>query len=186
MYQPNKGNILSNQSAITQEPTPSNFFVESAIQKEAVEPEIEVIPDPNLEFFIVTPEPSQDTELVEEPQQQEDEVNQDVATHEPTSLEILAEAPSQPRTTDPEVELIPDVEMGEDEQMQSQLSRDTEVFGEQYYISRDVEIETQEEVVTQEPTSSQLNAEAAKKEFQEKDVVTQEPTSSESMVEVPT
>ena len=61
----------------------------------------------------MTLEPSQNTELVEEPQQQEDEVNQDVATQEPTSSEILIEAPSQPRTIDPEVEFILDVELGE-------------------------------------------------------------------------
>ena len=78
----------------------------------------------------MTPEPSQDTDLVEEPQQQEDEVNQDVTTQEPTSSEVLAEAPSQPRKIDPEVYLIPDVELGEDEKMQSQSSGDTEVFGE--------------------------------------------------------
>ena len=48
-----------------------------------------------------------------------------------------------------------------------------------------MEIETQEEVVTQEPTSSQLNVEAAEGEFQENDAVTQEPASSELMVEVP-
>ena len=41
-----------------------------------------------------------------------------------------------------------------------------------------MEIEIQEEVVTQEPMSSELNAEVSKGEFQEKDVVTQEPTSS--------
>ena len=95
-----------------------NFFVEAAIQEEIGKPEIEVIPDPNLEFLTVTPEPSQDTDLVEESQQQEDiEVNQDVATKEPTSSEILVEAPFQPSTTDSEVELIPDVELGEDEHM---------------------------------------------------------------------
>ena len=107
------------------------------------------------------------------------------------------------------MELIPDVELGEDEQMQSQSSGDIEVFGEYSYLSGDmevtqeqfqqneemggqdvdtqepvvmhppvkatteiqvvvaetqayVEIEVQEEVVTQEPTSSQLNIEAAK------------------------
>ena len=58
MDQPNIGNIESNQSATTQEPTPSEFFVESSIKKESVKPEIEVIPDPNLEFLTVTPEPS--------------------------------------------------------------------------------------------------------------------------------
>ena len=62
--------------------------------------------------------------------------------------------------------------------MQSHPSGDTEVFKEQSYLLGDVEFETQEEVVTQEPTSSQLNFEASKGEFQEKDVVTQEPASS--------
>ena len=46
--QPNEGNIEANQGAITQEPTPSEIFVEAAIQEEAGKPEIEVIPDPNL------------------------------------------------------------------------------------------------------------------------------------------
>ena len=66
MDQPNIGNIEANRSGATQEPTPLEFFVESAIQKESVKLEIEVIPDPNLEFLTVTPEPSQDTELVED------------------------------------------------------------------------------------------------------------------------
>ena len=50
----------------------------------------------------------------------------------------------------------------------------------------DVEIEIQEEVVTQEPTSSQLNAVVVEGELQGKDAVTQEPTPSELMAEVPT
>ena len=46
------------------------------------EPEVETIPDLNLEVFTMTPEQSQDTELVEgEIQQQENvEVDQDVVT----------------------------------------------------------------------------------------------------------
>ena len=32
------------------------------------------------------------------------------------------------------MDIIPDVELGEDEQMQSQSSGDTEVFGEQFHI----------------------------------------------------
>ena len=47
------------------------------------------------------------------------------------------------RTTDPEVDIIPHVELGEDEQMQLQSSGDTKVFGEQSYISGDMEV-TQE------------------------------------------
>ena len=57
---------------------------------------------------------------MEESQQQEyTEVNQDVATQEPTSSGILVEAPFQMRTIDLQVDIIPDVELGEDEQMQS-------------------------------------------------------------------
>ena len=62
-------------------------------------------------------------------QQEDIEFNQDVSTKEPTSSEILAETPFQPRKTDPKVDIIPDVELGEDERMQSQSSGDTEVFG---------------------------------------------------------
>ena len=67
--QPNKGNIESNQGVFTQEPAPSEFFVEISIQEEAGKPKIEVIPNLNLKCFTVTPEPSQDTELMEESQQ---------------------------------------------------------------------------------------------------------------------
>ena len=49
--------------------------------------------------------------------------------------------------------------------MQSQSSGNIEVFGEQSYLLEDVEIKTNEEVVTQEPTSSQLNAEVIEGEF---------------------
>ena len=49
-----------------------------------------------------------------------------------------------------------------------------------------VEIEIQEEVVTQEPTSSQFTTKVAEGELQEKDAVTQEPTPSEIMAKVPT
>ena len=54
------------------------------------EPGIENILEFNEEVCIVTPELSQDTELIEmESQQQENkEFNQDVATQEPTSLDI--------------------------------------------------------------------------------------------------
>ena len=69
MDQPNIGNIEAKQSASTQEPTPSKIFVEYTIKKESIQPEIEVIPDPNLEFLTMTPETSQDTDLVEESQQ---------------------------------------------------------------------------------------------------------------------
>ena len=52
------------------------------------EPEMENNLEFNEEVCTVTPDPSQDTELIEmESQQQENkEFNQDVATQEPTSL----------------------------------------------------------------------------------------------------
>ena len=46
------------------------MFVEAATQLEVSEPEVETIPNLNLGVFTMTPEQSQDTELVEgEPQQ---------------------------------------------------------------------------------------------------------------------
>ena len=74
------------------------------------------------------------------------------------------------RTTDPEVDIIPYVELGEDEQMQLQSSGDTKVFGEQSYISGDMEV-TQEkfqqheeirgqDVDTQEPVVLHLSVKA--------------------------
>ena len=58
------------------------MFVEAATQMETSEPEVETIPDLNLSVFTITLELSQDTKLVEEePQQQENvEVDQDVVT----------------------------------------------------------------------------------------------------------
>ena len=57
------------------------------------EPEIENNLEFNEEVYTVNPKPSQDIELIEmEPKQQKnEEVNQDVVTQEPTSLEISME-----------------------------------------------------------------------------------------------
>ena len=122
---------------------------------EAIELEVETIPDLNLEVFTMTPEQSQDTKLVEgENQQQENvEAEQDVVTQEPTSLGNLVDTPIQLGTTELEVYIILDLELGEDEQMQSQpsgdteafrdyshLSGDTEEFGDQSHLSRDTEM----------------------------------------------
>ena len=198
------------------------MFVEAATQLEVSELEVETIPDLNLGVLTMTPEQSQDTELVEgELQQQENvEVDQDVVTQEPTSSENLAETPIRLGATDLEVEIIPNVEVGEDEQMQSQQSRDTEAFGDQSHLSGDTEIlrdqphiswdmeVTQEkpkfledleerEVVTQEPTSLQLPVEATTKNQEvlaksqedtetrtQEDLATQEPTTSPLAAEV--
>ena len=85
---------MGKEDADTQKPAPSELFFEPSIQEEEGKPEIEVILDMNWEVLTVTPEPSQDTELIEESQQQQDiEVNQDVATQEPTFSEILVGTP---------------------------------------------------------------------------------------------
>ena len=52
------------------------------------------------------------------------------------------------------MDVIPDVELEEDEQMQSQSSGDTEVFGEQSYILRDMEV-TQEKFQQHEEMGGQ-------------------------------
>ena len=56
--QPNEGNIEANQGANTQEPAPSEIFVEAGIEEEIGKLDIEVIPNPNLEVLSVTQEPS--------------------------------------------------------------------------------------------------------------------------------
>ena len=93
------------QGVVTQEPTSLEMFVEDATQMEVSEQEVETIPDLNLGVFTMTPEQSQDTELVEgELQQQENvEFDQNVFTQEPTSSGNLAETPIQLGTTDLEV-----------------------------------------------------------------------------------
>ena len=65
-----------------------NILVEVATQMGEEEPEIENILEFNEEVCTMTPKSSQDTDLIEmESQQQEnEEVNQDVATQEPTFL----------------------------------------------------------------------------------------------------
>ena len=56
--------------ADTQEPASLNILLEVATQMGVDEPEVENIPEFNEEVCVVTPEPSQDTELIEmEPQQ---------------------------------------------------------------------------------------------------------------------
>ena len=81
------------QGVDTKEPASLNILVEVATQIGADEPETENIPDFNEEVYDVTPEQYQGTELIEmEPQQQDnDEVNQDVVTQDPTSPEISTE-----------------------------------------------------------------------------------------------
>ena len=113
----------------------------------------------------------------------------------------------------PEMDIILDLDLGEDEQMQSQSSGDTKILEEQLHTVEDMEetlqpqqheeieghgfvtqepaalhptievvadnqgdkeIKIQEEVVPQEPTSSQSATEVAIGELQKEDAVTQE------------
>ena len=165
------------------------------------EPEIENILEFNEEFYVVTPEPSQDTELIEmEPQQQEnEEFNHDVATQEPTSLEISVETLRMQQESNPRMDIIPDMDLGKNEQLQSQSSRDTKILEEQLHIEKDMTTTLQSQQheeregqgsVTQEPTALHPPVEAATDNQTDKEikiqgeVVTQEPTPSQSVVEV--
>ena len=88
----------------------------------------------------MNPETSQDIEILEmESQQQGDEeVNQDVATQEPTSLKIAVETPGMQQEAKPEVDVIPDMDLGEDEQVQSQYSGNTKILEEQLHTEEDI------------------------------------------------
>ena len=109
-----------------------NILIEVATQMGEDEPKIENILEFNEEVCTVTPEPSQDTQLIElEPQQQEnEEVNQVVATQEPTSLEISVETLRLQQEFNLGMVIILDLDLGEDEQMQSQSSGDIEILKE--------------------------------------------------------
>ena len=147
------------------------------------------------------PELSHDTKIIEmESRQQEDEeVNQDVATQEPTSLEISVETLRLQQEVNPGMDIIPNLDLGEDEQMQSQSLGYTEILEEQLHIAVDMEATLQpqkhEEIeghgsVTQEPAALHPPVEAVAEnqadgeiKIQE-EVVTQEPKPSQSAVEV--
>ena len=75
------------QGVVTQEPTTLEMFVEDSTQLEVSEPQVEKIPHLNLGVLTMTPEQSEDIELVEgELQQQENvEFDLDGVTQEPTS-----------------------------------------------------------------------------------------------------
>ena len=136
---PQQMEAADRQGVDTQEPASSNIRVEVATQIGVDEPEIENIPDFNEEVYDVTPEPSQDIGLVEmESQQQEnEEVNQDVATQEPTSLEISVETLRMQQEANPGMDIIPDMDLGEDEKLQSKSLGDTEILEEQLHIEKD-------------------------------------------------
>ena len=95
------------------------------------------------------------------PQQQEnEEVNQDVSTQEPTSLEISMETLRLQQEVILGIDIIPNLDLGEDEQMQSQSLGDTEILEEQLHIEKDMTTNLQSQQheegegqgsVTQEP-----------------------------------
>ena len=70
----------------------------------------------NEEICNMTLELSQYIDILEmESQQQGDEeVNQDVVTQEPTSLKIAVNTLGMQQETNPELDVIPDVDFGED------------------------------------------------------------------------
>ena len=95
--------------------------------------------------------------------------------------------------------IIPDLDLGEDEQMQSQSSGDTEILEEQLHIEKDMTSTLQSHQheegegqgsVTQEPAALHPTIKAtadnqADKEIKiQEEVVPQEPTSSQSATEV--
>ena len=92
----------------------------------------------NKEFCTTTPKFSQDIEILEkEPHQQGDEeVSQDVVTQEPTSLKIAVGTLEMQQENNPEVDVIPDMDLGEDEQLQSQSLGDTEILEEQLHTEK--------------------------------------------------
>ena len=109
------------QDVDTQEPKSLNILVQVSTQIREEEPGIENILEFNEEICTMTPELSQDTEILEmESQQQEnEEVNQDVAPQEPTSLEISVETLKMQQEANLEMDIIPNLDLGEDEKMQS-------------------------------------------------------------------
>ena len=76
---------------------------------------------------------------MESQQQEDEEVNQNVATQEPTSLEISVETLGMQQEANPELDIILDVNLGEDEQTQSQSSGDTKILEEQPHIEEDIQ-----------------------------------------------
>ena len=97
------------------------------------------------------------------------------------------------------MDIIPDLDLGEDEQMQSQSSGDTEILKEQLHIAKDMEATLQpqqhEEIegrgsVTQElvalhlPVKSSADNQADGEIKIQEEVATQEPTPSQLAAEV--
>ena len=65
---------------------------------------------------------------MESQQQENDEVDQDVVTQEPTSPKKIVEILRQQEEINPEMDIIPDLDLGEDEEMQSQSLGDNKIL----------------------------------------------------------
>ena len=112
-----------------------------AVQVREEEPGTEGTLEFNEEICTMTPELSRYMEILElESQQQGDEeINQDVVTQEPTSLKIAVEIPGMQQEDNPKVDVIPDMDLGGDEQVQSQPLGDTEILKEQLHTKEDIQ-----------------------------------------------
>ena len=126
-----QGNDGIEQGVVTQEPASLSVLVQMA-EKMGEEPGMEDTLELNEELCTITPECSHDTEIVEEELQQQgdEEVSQDVATQEPTSLEVVARTLEMQLEDNLEVDIIPDMHWSEDEQVQTQSSGNTEILEE--------------------------------------------------------
>ena len=98
----------------------------------------------------------------------------------------------QQEESNPEVDIIPDLDLGEDEQMKSQSLGDTEILEEQIHIDEDMEVtqeqpqqheeiegkgsDTQELVTLHLPIKVAANRQADVEIEIQKEVATQEPT----------
>ena len=119
------------QGSVTQEPVNQELLVQAA-EEGREESGMEDTLEPNEVLCTVTPECSQDAELI-----QEEEVIQDVVTQEPTSLGIAAESPEFQLRDDLAVDIVPDIQWSEDEQ--SLASSDTEILEEELHDGEDIQ-----------------------------------------------
>ena len=90
----------------------------------------------------------------------------------------------------PEVDVIPNIDLGEDEQVQSQLSSDTEILEEQLHTEEDIQSQQHEEKEGHGFLASQSLAEIAFDDQVEngikmqEEIAPQEPTSSHPATKV--
>ena len=66
-------------------------------------------------------------------------MSQDVVTQEPTSLKVAVGTLEMQQENNPDVDVIPDMDWSEDEQVQTQPSSDTEILEEQLHTEEDIQ-----------------------------------------------